>query len=176
MIIMGNKVELPPLLQGVQLTASIVAGCSTHPLDLIKVRMQLHGESVAVPNPNLRPAFAYSGTVAMPQPPPALARAGPVSVGVKIFQTEGVAALAGGIGAAVGNLADVAMGRTGTRLVVRTWGCGGLPRRRRGLSRAKSSAVSDEVGGTKCKPSTNMRVQSVEFRGCVCDGRKTLAF
>ncbi|KAL8228178.1 hypothetical protein R6Q57_015762 [Mikania cordata] len=128
------KVELPPLLQGVQLTASTVAGCSTHPLDLIKVRMQLHGESVVVPNPNLRPAFAYSGTFAMPQPPPALARTGPVSVGVKIFQTEGVAALAGSIGAAVGNLADVAMVRTGTRLVVRTWGCGGLPRRRRGLS------------------------------------------
>ncbi|KAL8223395.1 hypothetical protein R6Q57_018870 [Mikania cordata] len=127
-------VELSPLLQGVQLTASIVAGCSTHPLDLIKVRMQLHGESVAVPNPNLRPAFAYSGIVAMPQPSPALTRAGPVSVGVKIFQTKGVAALAGSIGAAVGNLADVAMVRTGTRLVVRTWGCGGLPRRRRGLS------------------------------------------
>ncbi|KAL8208839.1 hypothetical protein R6Q57_008251 [Mikania cordata] len=122
-----RMVELSPLLQGVQLTASIVAGCSTHPLDLIKVRMQLHGESVVVPNPNLRPAFAYSGTVAMPQPPPALARAGPVSIGVKIFQTEGVAALAGSIGAAVGNLADVAMVRTGTRLVVRT-------RRRRGLS------------------------------------------
>ncbi|GJN03803.1 hypothetical protein PR202_ga21283 [Eleusine coracana subsp. coracana] len=27
--------------------ASIVAGCSTHPLDLIKVRMQLQGESAA---------------------------------------------------------------------------------------------------------------------------------
>ncbi|KAL8233256.1 hypothetical protein R6Q57_003034 [Mikania cordata] len=81
--------------------ASIVAGWSTHPLDLIKVRMQLHGESVVVPNPNLRPAFAYSGTVAMPQPPPALARAGPVSVGVKIFQTEGVAALFSGISATV---------------------------------------------------------------------------
>ncbi|KAL8243139.1 hypothetical protein R6Q59_009397 [Mikania micrantha] len=81
--------------------ASIVAGCSTHPLDLIKVRMQLHGESVAVPNPNLRPAFAYSGAVTMPQPPPALARAGPVSVGVKIFQTEGVAALFSGISATV---------------------------------------------------------------------------
>ncbi|ONK74194.1 uncharacterized protein A4U43_C03F3770 [Asparagus officinalis] len=36
--------------------ASIVAGCSTHPLDLIKVRMQLQGESPQIPN--LRPAFA----------------------------------------------------------------------------------------------------------------------
>ncbi|KAL7595392.1 mitochondrial uncoupling protein 5 [Lactuca sativa] len=87
--------------------ASIVAGCSTHPLDLIKVRMQLQGESAPAPvsNPNLRPAFAYNGggvtTVEMPHPPPPVVRSGPVSVGVKIFQTEGVAALFSGISATV---------------------------------------------------------------------------
>ncbi|KAL4566087.1 hypothetical protein LXL04_030197 [Taraxacum kok-saghyz] len=84
--------------------ASIVAGCSTHPLDLIKVRMQLQGEAAPVGNPNLRPAFAYNGggvtTVEMPHPAPVV-RSGPVSVGVKIFQTEGVAALFSGISATV---------------------------------------------------------------------------
>ncbi|XP_043713567.1 mitochondrial uncoupling protein 5-like [Telopea speciosissima] len=88
--------------------ASIIAGVSTHPLDLIKVRMQLQGES-HVPNPatiqNLRPAFAFNGSSAAsgaihapPLPPP---RMGPVSVGVKIFQTEGVAALFSGVSATV---------------------------------------------------------------------------
>lgn len=85
--------------------ASIVAGCSTHPLDLIKVRMQLQGESAPVANPNLRPAFAYNGggvtTVEMPHAPAPVARSGPVSVGVKIFRTEGVAALFSGISATV---------------------------------------------------------------------------
>ncbi|GFZ10262.1 dicarboxylate carrier 2 [Actinidia rufa] len=152
--------------------ASIVAGCSTHPLDLVKVRMQLQGEN-SVPNPNhhihsLRPAYAFNSAAApgtlhipTPPPPPPAATAGPVSVGIKIFQTEGVSALflrrirhrapadpvlhdpdgalrdlqaevvrsdpdsgtlslgrkiaaglvAGGIGAAVGNPADVAMVR-----------------------------------------------------------------
>lgn len=82
--------------------ASIVAGCSTHPLDLIKVRMQLQGES-HVPNPSLRPAFAYNGAAAttmtnthFPAPPP---RVGPISVGVKIFRTEGIAALYSGVSA-----------------------------------------------------------------------------
>nr|XP_051202665.1 mitochondrial uncoupling protein 5-like [Lolium perenne] len=46
--------------------ASIVAGCSTHPLDLIKVRMQLQGEAsaaAAAPQAALRPALAFrSGT------------------------------------------------------------------------------------------------------------------
>ncbi|KAM0971944.1 hypothetical protein ACFX2I_019688 [Malus domestica] len=90
--------------------ASIVAGCSTHPLDLIKVRMQLQGESnparAAAPQPihNLRPAFAYnshSATLVAPPPPPATVRAGPISVGVKIFQTEGVKALFSGVSATV---------------------------------------------------------------------------
>ncbi|KAL8226320.1 hypothetical protein R6Q57_016152 [Mikania cordata] len=78
--------------------ASIVAGCSTHPLDLIKVRMQLQGESPPIANPNLRPAFAGTSAVAMPHPLP---RSGPVSVGLKIYQTEGVAALFSGISATV---------------------------------------------------------------------------
>lgn len=89
--------------------ASIVAGCSTHPLDLIKVRMQLQGES-HVPNQaihNLRPAFAFNSasptmvgapsTVHIPPPP----RVGPVSVGIKIVQAEGVSALFSGVSATV---------------------------------------------------------------------------
>ncbi|KAF5456015.1 hypothetical protein F2P56_025532 [Juglans regia] len=94
--------------------ASIVAGCSTHPLDLIKVRMQLQGEKLHAPNPqpvqSLRPALAFhhpSATVPTttlhvpPQLTPPLRPGGPISVGVRIFQTEGVAALFSGVSATV---------------------------------------------------------------------------
>ncbi|KAB1203899.1 Mitochondrial uncoupling protein 4 [Morella rubra] len=91
--------------------ASIVAGCSTHPLDLIKVRMQLQGEKVHAPNPqpihNLRPAFAFqhpSATTTLhvpPQPAPKLRVGGPISVGVRIVQTEGLSALFSGVSATV---------------------------------------------------------------------------
>ncbi|XP_022131753.1 mitochondrial uncoupling protein 5-like [Momordica charantia] len=86
--------------------ASIVAGCSTHPLDLIKVRMQLDGEKP--PLPNLRPALAFNATpsaaVVSPESfhiPPPQPRAGPISVGVRIVQSEGVAALFSGVSATV---------------------------------------------------------------------------
>ncbi|OMO85217.1 Dicarboxylate carrier 2 [Corchorus capsularis] len=85
--------------------ASIVAGASTHPLDLIKVRMQLQGES-AVPNPSVqvyRQALAMNSAVGnvsitqvVSQP-----RVGPVSIGVKIIQSEGVAALFSGVSATI---------------------------------------------------------------------------
>ncbi|OMO63522.1 Mitochondrial brown fat uncoupling protein [Corchorus olitorius] len=85
--------------------ASIVAGASTHPLDLIKVRMQLQGES-AVPNPSVqvyRPALAMNSAVGnvsitqvVSQP-----RVGPISIGVKIIQSEGVAALFSGVSATI---------------------------------------------------------------------------
>ncbi|KAJ4827955.1 Mitochondrial uncoupling protein 5 [Turnera subulata] len=89
--------------------ASIVAGCSTHPLDLIKVRMQLQGESHAPPKPSsaqttLRPAAlafhpgsaATSATIHVPPP-----KVGPITVGVRIVQQEGVAALFSGVSATV---------------------------------------------------------------------------
>ena len=87
--------------------ASIVAGCSTHPLDLIKVRMQLDGEKP--PLPSLRPAVAFnvsrSAAVVTPEsfhiPPPQPPRVGPISVGVRIVQSEGVAALFSGVSATV---------------------------------------------------------------------------
>ncbi|CAI0467789.1 unnamed protein product [Linum tenue] len=65
--------------------ASIIAGCSTHPLDLIKVRMQLQGESLAAPNPVLRPAFAFNNG----------------AVGLNILRQEGAAALFSGVSATV---------------------------------------------------------------------------
>lgn len=85
--------------------ASIVAGCSTHPLDLIKVRMQLQGESAPAVQ-TLRPALAFHTTAAhtghihIPTPPPP-PRVGPISVGVRIVQQEGVAALFSGVSATV---------------------------------------------------------------------------
>ncbi|KAL4364113.1 hypothetical protein GQ457_04G003580 [Hibiscus cannabinus] len=86
--------------------ASIVAGASTHPLDLIKVRMQLQGES-HLPNPSVqvfRPALAVNSAAvgnvsisqAVSQP-----RVGPVSIGVRIVQSEGVAALFSGVSATI---------------------------------------------------------------------------
>ncbi|XP_039145228.1 mitochondrial uncoupling protein 5-like [Dioscorea cayenensis subsp. rotundata] len=89
--------------------ASIVAGCSTHPLDLIKVRMQLQGESLA-PNPAavhaLRPAaVGFHTTVTMPHITAAstapLPKPGPISVGVQILRSEGTAALFSGVSATV---------------------------------------------------------------------------
>ncbi|KAL5558520.1 hypothetical protein UlMin_034731 [Ulmus minor] len=94
--------------------ASIVAGVSTHPLDLIKVRMQLQGEKAPAPKLQpvqaLRPAFAFNSnsaiapgtTIHVPPPSvPAPSRVGPISVGVRIFRTEGVAALFSGVSATV---------------------------------------------------------------------------
>ncbi|KAL0449438.1 UNVERIFIED_CONTAM: Mitochondrial uncoupling protein 5 [Sesamum latifolium] len=71
--------------------ASIVAGCSTHPLDLIKVRMQLQGEPAVQ---SLR--FHTAAAPLHPLPP---SRVGPVSVGLRIIQQDGAAALFSGVSA-----------------------------------------------------------------------------
>ncbi|KAK1370845.1 mitochondrial uncoupling protein 5-like [Heracleum sosnowskyi] len=76
--------------------ASIIAGCSTHPLDLIKVRMQLQGESSGSVQP-LRPAMAFQTTTTRINLPPP--RVGPVAVGVKIVQQDGFRALFSGVSA-----------------------------------------------------------------------------
>ena len=81
--------------------ASIVAGCSTHPLDLIKVRMQLQGESAPVQT-SLRPALAFqtssSSAVHAPPPPP---RVGIIGIGSRIIRQEGARALFSGVSATV---------------------------------------------------------------------------
>lgn len=76
--------------------ASIIAGCSTHPLDLIKVRMQLQGESSGSVQP-LRPAMAFQTTTTRINLPPP--RVGPIAVGVKIVQQDGFKALFSGVSA-----------------------------------------------------------------------------
>ncbi|KAJ9174931.1 hypothetical protein P3X46_013525 [Hevea brasiliensis] len=90
--------------------ASIVAGASTHPLDLIKVRMQLQGESY-LPNPAsiqaFRPAIAFNtvsaaGNISLPvEIPPPPSRVGPISIGCRIIQSEGVSALFTGVSATI---------------------------------------------------------------------------
>lgn len=67
--------------------ASMIAGFATHPLDLIKVRMQLQGEVVAAP----ALAFAGHANVAAPS--------GPFSVGLNVARAEGVQALYSGVSA-----------------------------------------------------------------------------
>ena len=84
--------------------ASIVAGCSTHPLDLIKVRMQLQGEAAAAPQPALRPALAFHAgghAVALPHHdiPAAPRKPGPLAVGAQILRSEGAAGLFSGVSA-----------------------------------------------------------------------------
>ncbi|XP_062196847.1 mitochondrial uncoupling protein 5-like [Phragmites australis] len=79
--------------------ASIVAGCSTHPLDLIKVRMQLQGETAAP-----RPAVAFHAsarTVALPHHHdiPAPRKPGPLAVGAQILRSEGPAGFFSGVSA-----------------------------------------------------------------------------
>ncbi|KAL1569677.1 Mitochondrial uncoupling protein 5 [Salvia divinorum] len=70
--------------------ASIVAGCSTHPLDLIKVRMQLQGEAAAI-----QPLSFQSAALHMPP------RMGPISVGLSIIRHDGAAGLFSGVSATV---------------------------------------------------------------------------
>ncbi|KAL0909308.1 hypothetical protein M5K25_020161 [Dendrobium thyrsiflorum] len=78
--------------------ASIVAGCSTHPLDLIKVRLQLQGES-----PAAVPALAFPGSssIAIPHSNSSLRRPGFLSVGAQILRAEGPSALFSGISATI---------------------------------------------------------------------------
>ncbi|KAI5076102.1 hypothetical protein GOP47_0008167 [Adiantum capillus-veneris] len=91
--------------------ASVVAGGSTHPLDLIKVRMQLQGEAPQVQGSHRRPAMAlalrpgstelrrfYSAAVATHV---AATQRGPMAVGAEIVRTEGVKALFSGVSATV---------------------------------------------------------------------------
>ncbi|KAI3866427.1 hypothetical protein MKX03_000520 [Papaver bracteatum] len=87
--------------------ASIIAGCSTHPLDLLKVRMQLNGE-IQTSKPtaeSVRPAFATTTAVAAPKlnatPPPPPPRVGLLSVGKTIVQEQGLRGLFSGVSATV---------------------------------------------------------------------------
>ena len=65
--------------------ASMIAGFATHPLDLIKVRMQLQGET------------AVLGASALAYAP--VGRAGPLGVGIEVARCEGVKALYSGVSA-----------------------------------------------------------------------------
>ncbi|KAL3524891.1 hypothetical protein ACH5RR_013263 [Cinchona calisaya] len=86
--------------------ASIVAGCSTHPLDLPNATS---GESLTH-NPNcccataptalaFHPAATTHHNIHVPSHshPPPPPRMGPIAVGVKLVQQEGLAALFSGV-------------------------------------------------------------------------------
>jgi solute carrier family 25 oxoglutarate transporter 11 len=80
--------------------ASVVAGCSTHPLDLIKVRMQLHGELPAPPPMRFALVFPF------PQHhhhhhQDLLRKPGPIAMGAQILRAEGPAGLLSGVSATV---------------------------------------------------------------------------
>lgn len=72
----------------------------THPLDLIKVRKQLQGESLKAHTAavhGFRPALDLHTASVLPPPP----KVGPLAVGVRIVQSEGVKALFSGVSATV---------------------------------------------------------------------------
>lgn len=71
----------------------MVAGCATHPLDLIKVRMQLHGEALAQSARKFAEQAMAEGLAKVPKKP------GVVAVGIKIVQKEGMGALFCGVSA-----------------------------------------------------------------------------
>uniref|UniRef100_A0A1D1Z5E5 Putative mitochondrial 2-oxoglutarate/malate carrier protein n=1 Tax=Anthurium amnicola TaxID=1678845 RepID=A0A1D1Z5E5_9ARAE len=135
--------------------ASIVAGCSTHPLDLIKVRMQLQGE--AAPVPALRPALAFhaphGATIAalphhhqLPRPP----RVGPLGVGMQILKSEGPAALFSGVSATVLRQTLYSTTRMGLYDVLKTkWsspGGGSLPLHRKIAAGLLAGGIGAAVG------------------------------
>lgn len=69
--------------------SAVVAGCVTHPLDLIKVRMQLDGEALS----QSAARFAEQAVEKSSKSPRV------ISMGLKILQKEGVAALFAGVSA-----------------------------------------------------------------------------
>ncbi|KAH7388510.1 hypothetical protein KP509_16G079200 [Ceratopteris richardii] len=68
--------------------ASIIAGCSTHPFDLIKVRMQLEGEAATT-------TASQSGCMSC------AGAAGPIAITLRLVQAEGVQGLFCGVSATV---------------------------------------------------------------------------
>ncbi|WOL19977.1 hypothetical protein Cni_G28779 [Canna indica] len=82
--------------------AAVVAGCTTHPLDLIKVRMQLQGETVRYAPRAVRGALdAATGVASLPRHPALRTppRPGPIALVAQILRTEGPAALFSGVSA-----------------------------------------------------------------------------
>lgn len=93
--------------------ASIVAGCSTHPLDLIKVRMQLQGEGEASSTAKTT-THAASEKLKMPR------RLGPFAMGTRIVQQEGAAALFSGVSATLLRQATYSTTRMGLYEILKT--------------------------------------------------------
>ncbi|KAB1212879.1 Mitochondrial uncoupling protein 4 [Morella rubra] len=139
--------------------ASIVAGASTHPLDLIKVRMQLQGEP-HLPNPALqvayRPAVSLNSaggySISLPETLHAKAqpRAGPVSIAARIVQAEGVAGLFSGVSATILRQTLYSTTRMGLYdILKRRWsdsGSGSLPLQRKIAAGLIAGGIGAAVG------------------------------
>ncbi|KAI5063128.1 hypothetical protein GOP47_0021675 [Adiantum capillus-veneris] len=121
--------------------ASIVAGCSTHPLDLIKVRMQLQGEG-EVPAGMKPSAHAASEKFKMP------ARLGPFAMGARIVQQEGVFGLFSGVSATLLRQATYSTTRMGLYEIMKTkWQEGNrLPLRKKILAGLIAGGTGAAVG------------------------------
>ena len=90
--------------------ASVAAGCATHPLDLIKVRMQLQvSHQPAFSTTTTHSAFALQPQPSQPLPSPLhpsqpftpSSSHGPLSMATRIIRTEGAPALFSGISATI---------------------------------------------------------------------------
>ncbi|KAJ1504569.1 hypothetical protein HMI54_006859, partial [Coelomomyces lativittatus] len=82
-------------------TAGLMEALVCHPLDTIKVRMQLHASRTLTKASNLSPTSTSTSTSPSPSHPPPVVRRTFVGVGYRIAQVEGPLALYKGLGAVV---------------------------------------------------------------------------
>lgn len=121
--------------------ASVVAGCSTHPLDLIKVRMQLQGEG-GTPT-----QIAKAGADAASFKP-GMVRLGPLGMGARVVQQEGVAALFSGVSATLLRQATYSTTRMGLYEILKSkWQEGNrLPLHKKILAGLIAGGIGAAVG------------------------------
>ena len=81
--------------------ASIVAGCSTHPFDVIKVRMQLEASDSSSSSLSFNVSDLSSSSSSCASSPAMCVGTDPFSVGLRLVQAEGLHSLFTGISATI---------------------------------------------------------------------------